>query len=144
MLTLELLDLWLTEEVDEDDTEDHSLKELAGDGLEARFDKVNSACPFFFNGTFDGFLRAELEETGLTVFESILLLLDLTGDMPLPPLTELKEEDFEDSAGLGTTVLKGPPKPDTFDTRPTLLGTVTNTHKVNTFTRQKENHAASN
>lgn len=41
MQTLELLDLWLTVEVDEDDTEDHSLKELAGDALEARFDKVN-------------------------------------------------------------------------------------------------------
>lgn len=89
-------------------------------------------------------MTVELEETGITVFESILLLLDFTGDMPLPPSTELKEEDFEDGAGLGTTVLKGPPKPDTFDTRSTLHGTVTNTHKENRFTQQKKNHAAVN
>lgn len=84
-----------------------------------------------------------MEETGLTVLASSLLV-DFTGDMPLPSSTELTEEDFVDVAGLGT-VLKGPPKPDTFDTGPILHdGTVTNTHQIDRFTLQKNNSAAGN
>ncbi|CAL5388011.1 unnamed protein product [Camellia sinensis] len=138
-------------EVDEDDSEDHSLIELAGDVLlEESFDDIKQAerpdCPFFFNATFACVLRIELEEVGLTLLETIFLLVEFTGDIPtladdaLPELSvkeedfgggfvllnveELEEEAFEDNAGL-CTVLQEPPKPCIFVDGATLPGTVT-------------------
>lgn len=139
MLALDL-DLWLTVEVD-DDAEDHSLIELAGDILEEILDVKEVETPvlfddFFLNGTLDEALGIEQEEALITGLDSIFLLAEINGDLRILSDTVLLEpsheeddlaasfllapkeaehDELEDNTGLGT-LLGGPAKPVAFGT----------------------------
>lgn len=142
------LDLSLTVELD-DDAEDHSLIELAGDMLEEILDArevegVELGDGFFLSGTLDDALGFELEEALITGLDSIFLTAEVNGDLRIlsdkvllvleeDDLTasfsvapeEDKPEDLEDNAGLGT-LLRGPANPVALGSCISLPPTVTN------------------
>lgn len=106
MLALDL-DLWFTVEVD-DDAEDHSLIELAGDMLEEILDakeveRLELSDGFFLIGTFDDALGIEQEEALMTGLDSCFLLAQITGDFSFLLDKVLLEVEFEDD--LATSFL---------------------------------------
>lgn len=139
MLTLELC---LVIQVDDEDSEDQSLIELAGEMLEESWetDIMPESLEFpdsvlFLEATFDGVLTAEPDLGGLLVPASTFLLKEFRGHLPILPdellpedievddfvLVAAKEaeEDLDDNVVLGT-MPREPPGMGAFDSQLTL------------------------
>lgn len=160
MLALTEFDLWLTVEVDDDDSVDHSLIELAedtlGDRLVEDFKNVESfelpARLLHFGTILDGVVIVEWEEEELHILDSFFNLIKFKEDLLIlsdEALVQLsseeqdvlnsvlleageQEEDFEDSLGLGKIFLASP-KAGVFDTAVPLPIELNRKHEQENF-----------